>query len=141
MVKFGNIDSLQRDREIEGTTGVDLRISDMIFLTVLAATDANVRWRTGGMKAAQRIRRLENKGASPQELQKEYARVYAETLLIGWRGVVDDAGNELKFTIPLAIEFLTQCDDAIKAIDNFCHDTKNFRNVRLEEDIEAGKNV
>jgi hypothetical protein len=137
--KFGRIDALKRDRSIEGEIGVDLKIDENIFLTVLAATDANTRWREGAPKVLRELRRLENAGAAREDVRARMARLYAETLVIGWRGVVDDKGNPVLFNTANCTDFLIEADDAYTAIERDCYDTQNFRQARADAIIANAK--
>lgn len=137
--KFGRIGHLKRDRKIEGEVGADLKIDQNIFLTVLAASDANVRWRDTAPKVLRELRRLENAGATTEEMRARYAALYADVLIIGWRGVVDADGKPVAFTRDNVIAFLLEADDAMSAINDYCFDTVNFRSERAEAIVEAVK--
>lgn len=137
--KFGRIGHLKRDRRIEGEIGVDLKVDQHIFLTVLAASDANSRWRDSAPKMLRELRRLENAGATPEEMRERYARLYADVLVIGWRGVVDTDGKPVAFTKENVVAFLLEADDAMNAINDYCFDTTNFRAERADAIVDAVK--
>lgn len=141
--KFGKIDSLKRDREIEGETGTELGISGSeITLIVLAATDANTKWKARRESMRVELNRLNNAKASEPRVRDFLAGVYAETLIKDWRGVVDDADppNAIPFSREAAKALLIEADDIFAAVDAIVYDTKNFRGSRIEARVDALKN-
>jgi hypothetical protein len=150
--KFSNIDDLKRDREIEGVTGINLRISDDIFLQVRAATDANPAWRDKAPKVLKEIKRLDNDGAPDEMIKKKFAELYAEALVCGWHGGIDqdgrlkpggprdENGDLVPFGREACVDFLLQADDAVRAIDQHCYETRNFRIARAEKIVAEVKN-
>lgn len=139
--KFGRIAHLKRDRKLEGETGVDIKIDENIYLSVLAATDANTKWRELAQKAVREVKRQENAGAKREDLHALMCKLYAETLVTGWRGVVDEHGKPVAFTPANCTAFLIEADDAYAAIERECYDTQNFRAARAEAIIETAKNA
>lgn len=136
---FDNIAALQRNREIEGETGTELGLDGGITLIVLAATDANPRWRAHSETMMQELRRLTNAKASSERSRNYLARRYAETLVKDWRGVKAD-GIEIPFSVDACTAFLIAADDAFTAIENIVYETKNFRGQRIEVVVAAAKN-
>lgn len=137
--KFGRIAHLKRDRKLEGVTGVDIKIDEQTFLSVLAATDANAKWRDKAPKVVREIKRLENAGASREDLHARMCALYAETLVTGWRGVVDEHGKPVTFTVENCTAYLAEADDAFSAIERECYDTQNFRTARAEAIVDEVK--
>jgi hypothetical protein len=150
-MEFSNIAHLKRNREIEAETGIDVKIDNEIYLSTLAASDANPRWRDKAAKAHNELKRLANAGATPQQLQGRYAELYTDSLVTGWHGGYDDDGNKkpggprvagelVPFSRPACIAFLTQADDAIDALDKIVFDTKNFRAIKAGAIADVLKN-
>ena len=136
---FDNIAVMQRDREIEGEKGTELGLPGGITLQVLAASDANPRWRNRSEEITAELNRLRNARADNVRTRKYLSRIYAECLVIGWRGV-KSKGVELPFSVEACAAFLRQADDAYAAIDNVVYDNRNFRQQRIEVLIEEAKN-
>lgn len=143
---FDNIADLKRNREIEGSIGIDIKINDTIFLTVLAATDANPAWKEKAQKALKEIERQRNAGATDKAIDRLLAALYADTLVKGWHGGQDEEGNvkaggPMENAVPVpfnrqnCIDFLLEADDAMLAISTFCLDTKRFRIAQAERVI------
>ena len=127
-----------RDREIEGKTGTELGLPGGITLIVLAASDANPRWRLRGDEIIAEHNRLRNARATPQKQREWWSRIYAECLVIDWRGV-KSKGIEVPFSVEACTAFLRKADDAYAAVENVVFETKNFRGQRIKAVVaEAG---
>ena len=146
--KFDNIEDLKRDRGLEGETGISIRIKDGLFIMVRAASDANTAWKEKAPKVLKEIRRLGNLGEPEENIRALYAGLYADALLFGWHGGKNDdgtpkpggptiGGSPIAYTPAAGKAFLLQADDATKAIEDYCYDTKNFRAARADAIIET----
>lgn len=129
--QFDGIEPMQRNREIEGEKGTELGLPGGITLTVLAATDANPRWRNRGDEIAAELNRLRNARAPGERTRKYLATIYSQCLVIGWSGV-KGKGADIPFSPEACAAFLMQADDAYAAVDNVVYETKNFRGARIE---------
>lgn len=136
---FDNIEPMKRDRDIEGEKGTELGLPGGITLKVLAATDANPRWRNRGDEITAELNRLRNARAPNERVRKYLSTIYSQTLVIGWAGVKGN-GVEIPFSAEACAAFLLAADDAYTAVDNVVYDTKNFRGARIEAIVEAAKN-
>ena len=136
---FDNIAPMQRNREIEGEKGTELGLPGGITLTVLAASDGNPRWRNRSDEIAAELNRLRNARADNVRVRRYLTRIYAECLVIGWKGV-KSKGVEIPFSVEACTAFLRQADDAYAAIDGVVYDSKNYRGARIEAVIEEAKN-
>lgn len=135
---FDDIEGLQRNREIEGQTGTELGLPGGITLIVLAATDANPRWKARNEQVVAELNRLRNARVPPERTRKFLARVYAETLVKDWKGV-KSKGVEVPYSVEACAAFLMAADDAYTAVDAVVYETKNFRGSRIETVVgEAG---
>lgn len=137
--QFDGIAPMQRDREIEGEKGTELGLPGGITLIVLAATDANPRWRNRSDEITAEINRLRNARAPGERVRKYLSTIYSQCLVIGWSGV-KSGGTEIPFSSEACAAFLLQADDAYTALDNVVYDTKNFRGARIEAVVsQAGE--
>jgi len=137
--QFDGISSMQRNREIEGEKGTELGLPGGITLTVLAATDANPRWRNRSDEIAAELNRLRNARAPGERVRKYLATIYSQCLVIGWSGV-RNKGAEIPFSAEACAAFLMAADDAYSIVDNVVYDSKNYRGARIEATVEAAKN-
>ena len=135
---FDNIEALQRNREIEGEKGTEIGLPGGITLTVLAASDANPRWRARSEQIHSELRRLSAARATPERQRSYLSRVYADCLVVGWSGVTSN-DVEVPFSPDACAAFLRLADDAFEAIGNVVHDTKMFRGERIQIAVDQGK--
>ena len=136
---FDDIEELQRNREIEGRVGAELGLPGGRTLIVLAASDANPKWRAQSERIAAELRRMANARAPNDRLRDFLARKYAECLVIGWRGVTS-GGTDVPFSVEACHAFLVAADDAYAAVDAVVYENKNFRGRRLEAVVDDIKN-
>lgn len=131
--QFKNIQSLKRNREIEGTIGTTIGFrSSGIALQVLAASDANPRWREFGESYTNEYRRLQRANASEERLNKFLAENLTKLFVVGWTGVRDEGDNEVPFTREACVELLLATDDVVPALLEVVSDNMKFRGARIE---------
>mgnify|MGYP000452750931 CR=1 FL=1 len=131
--QFKNIDSLKRNREIEGTVGTTIGFkASGIALQVLAASDANPRWRELGDNYVNEYRRLQRANAPEERIKKFLAENLTRIFIIGWSGVLDVDGNEIPFTHEACVALLLEVDDIIPALLEVVSDNMKFRGARIE---------
>lgn len=140
MVKFAQIDELKRERDVEGESGVDLRVFEGVFIHVLCQSDANTRFRAFASKKLREIKRLRNAGATPEELDAELAAFLFDCVVKGWRGVKDEDGNEVECTRANFITWCCQHPRAMGRIDEYSNDETNFRSNKDDGTKDRLKN-
>ena len=138
--KFGNIDKLKRNREIEGESGTEVGLPGGISLIALCASDANPAWRRGGEEFLAELKRLSRAHASDERVKRFLAEQLARMLVKDWSGVVDQDGNAIPFSTDACMEFLIEADDAIPALQAVVYETQNFRGQRIEAIVDHAKN-
>lgn len=136
---FDDIEELQRKRDIEGETGIELGLPGDRTLIVLAATDANPRWRQNSEKISAELNRLRNARAPNEKVRAFLARKYAEHLILGWSGIKSN-GTPIPYSADACTAFLMVADDAYAAVDNIVWENKNFRTKRVDAIIESAGN-
>lgn len=131
--QFKNIDSLKRNREIEGVIGTTIGFrSSGIALQVLAASDANSRWREFGDNYLNEFRRLQRADAPQERINKFLAENLTRMFVIGWTGVFDQDGNEVPFGHEACVALLLETDDIIPALLEVVSDNMKYRGARIE---------
>lgn len=138
--KFGNIKQLQRDREVEGTTGTQIHLRGGICITALCASDANPAWKKFGEDFLAELKRLSRANASDERVKEYLAAELTRLMVRNIEGVVDEDGNAIPFSPEMSRQFLKEADDAIPALQNIVYDTQNFRGQRIEAIVESAKN-
>lgn len=130
--KFKNIDQQKRNREIEGVTGTELGLAGGITLMVLAATDANPRWKQFGQAYRDEVGRLIRAKASDERVKAFQADHFSRMFVIGWDVLDADSDRPIPLTHEACVEFLLESDDAIPAIQATVFENQNFRGARIE---------
>ncbi len=138
---FKNIDSLKRNREIEGSIGTTIGFrSSGISLQVLAASDANPRWREFGDTYMNEFRRLQRANAPQERIDKFLAENLTRIFVKDWTGVLDEAGNVVPFTQEACVALLLATDDIMPALLEVVSDNMKFRGARIEIIADELKN-
>ena len=134
---FDDVDSMMRDRDIEGKSGTELGLPNGSTLIVLCASDANPRWKTRSMEISNELGRLRNAGADNRRVREWLSRIFAECLVIDWRNV-KGGGVDIPFSVEACTAYLRKVDDAYEAVDRIVWETKNFRGQRIKAVVAEG---
>lgn len=139
-IDFAEVDILKRDRDIEGTIGVDLRVTDTVYLHVLCKSDANSRFRAHGPKMMREINRRANAGATPEELDQLWADFHFHCVVLGWRGVATRSGDPVQFTRGNYIAWACRHPRIRLIVEEYSSDEINFRRNQVEAIADELKN-
>lgn len=146
VAKFSKrLKSLTRDREIEAN-GKPMEFPDVgVTLTVRCASDANPLWVKRAEAVGNETRRLFNFYKDDQDQRrvkmKEFmCDVFAEILVAGWEGVLDENDQPMPFTRENVRDFLAEHDDVYAEIDRQVWDNKNFRAEHVKKVVDEAKN-
>ena len=134
---FEDVDVLKRERDIEGEIGIWMRVTDTIFLHILCQSDANPRFRTHGMRMVREINRQANAGATPEQLDRVWAKFHAECVVIGWRGVNTKNGGPVEFSKAAYVEWAVRQQRIRFIVEEWSKEDQNFR--RSQVDAMAGQ--
>jgi len=87
-------------------------------------------------KLLERYRRNQNKQ------RKLYIEIIAKSILVGWKGVIDDDGNAIPCTVENKIEILTRYREVLIRIMEVAGDITSFQEDDTEIDVseETEKN-
>ncbi|MDP2377787.1 hypothetical protein [Reyranella sp.] len=149
--EFEQVDILLREADIEGEVGIEIRFTDTVYLRILAQTDANSLYRAHGPRMLREINRRANAGASPEEMDKEWAKFHAACIVIGWRGVnapgtpatdTEDArsGEPVPFSKAAYIEWACIHRRVRFLLQEYSRDETNFRRDHAEATSDQLKN-
>ena len=137
MIEFGGFNEYDTDALIEAEKGIDLKFDSGEVITVLRAGGANKNYtRTLQRLMRPHQRKIENKTMSIDESDALMAKVYAQSVLIGWDGVVDAKGKAVEFTQGNAEALLMQKRDLFREIQSYANSLEAFRKDQLEEVAE-----
>lgn len=137
---FDDVEEMKRDLEVEGKTGTVVDFPDAPdgterWMRLLAATDANPRWKADQVKILAGWRRLVNAKAPAAKIRKYFAPIYARCLVIEWGGWRIQ-GAEIPLSVEACTALLLQADDAYDIIDDMVWKTQNFRGQRIEASVK-----
>ena len=142
LIDITSLDRLRRDRHVEGTQGIWIRVPNSeIRLHVVAATDANPAFVEFWDKMQAELRRLDGVGATKEELQAVRARYYARMFVRGFRNVPGTDGKDAEFSQEAATEMLTYIDDALIELAEKVFEHRNFRFANAERTIADLKDL
>ncbi len=131
--KFKGIDKLKRNREIEGESGTPVHFRKVgVTFQVLAATDANPRWRQFGDDYLAEYRRLKRSGADEDRLDRFLAENITRMFIKSWSGVMQEGDIPVVFSHEACVAYLLEADDVIPGILAVVGETTNFRGERIE---------
>lgn len=80
-------------------------------------------------------RKAAQKTLSPAVQEKVVSQCYAETLLLDWKGMVDEYGNELEYSQALAEEILLADMDLRQFVEEQANNAALFRSEFVEETV------
>ena len=138
--RFKGVDQQKRNRELEGVIGAELGLAGGITLRVLAATDANPRWKQFGQTYRDEVGRLIRAKASDERVKAFQAEHFARLFVIGWDVLNEDDDRPIPLTHEACVDFLLESDDAIPAIQATVFENQNFRGARIEAIVNSAKN-
>lgn len=89
------------------------------------------------LKVAQKVERpfkklIEKDRISIEKRRELNIRILAESILKGWKDVVDSEGNEIEYTVDLGIDALNNDSDMMEFIMDYAIDSNNFINQEVE---------
>lgn len=136
MGKFNNIADLQADDSLL-KEGIDLSFGNSRFITVTRTGANNRKYKT----VLARIFKPYTSAtgvmtASDDEATKLLKEVYAESVVLGWRGFTDIEKKEIPFNKKNCIELF---DDAPEIFDIVQIEAAKFSNFAQREVEQAGK--
>lgn len=148
-VEFDELDELKRDREIEGSIGILLKVFEDVYLDVLCQSDANPGYRMFGASKLREVKRQYNAGATPEEMDGHWAAYFFDCRIVkGWEGVVltqgGDNGPPQRIAIPFNranwIAWAKKHPRVLKMLERYTDDETNFRARAAEKTVDQLKN-
>jgi hypothetical protein len=130
-----------KNLEIEGIT---LEYHDQdepdippVRIRIARAGGANVAYDKALDKRTRSIRRhLAANAVSMQEIRRITMDVYAETVLLGWENVTDEAGDPIPFSPDNARKLFKDLPDLFDDIQQQAQQAELFRSVQIEADAK-----
>ena len=135
MSKFGNIGKYITDEELE-ISGVDLDFGDGIFITVARAGDSNIGFINQLANSTKNSKTVSGyNGLSKEEEAGILREIFAKHIVLGWRGLKDEHGKEIKYSVQNCIDLFTESPEIFKIVRA---ESQNIDNYRKQEVTESG---
>jgi hypothetical protein len=136
MGKFQNINDLKVDEDAEAN-GVELAFANGRFISITRAGSSNKKYKSTMARVFKpHMMTTGVISASDEEASKLLKEVYAESIVVGWRGFKDAEGKEINFTKSNCIELF---DDAPEIFEIVQNEASKFSNFARRDEEEAGK--
>ncbi len=126
--------TFKTDENLETGEGVNLDYGDGVLITIHRAGGANTKYsRVASQKLKPHSRKIQNGTADTDAIRKVMAEIYAEAVVIGWKGVKDESGKDMKFTKENCVKLLTDLPDLFNDIQDQADKISLFRKEETEE--------
>ena len=122
------------DENLESGEGIELDYGDCGTIIIHRAGGANRKFQwVLAAKFKPYERQMRTKTMKEAVSRRLLAETYAETVLVGWRGVKDASGQDLPFTSENATKLLLDVPELFEDIREQAYDVSNFRREQVEE--------
>lgn len=126
----------ETNKDLEAGKGVTIDYGDA-KVTIHRAGGANRKYATVLQAKMAPVRYQVEKGTLPDDKStKLLAEVYAESIIIGWEGVIDADGNVLEFTKENVVKVLTDLPDFFSFIQRESSSFALFRKEEIKADAK-----
>jgi hypothetical protein len=133
---LGTYQQFQTDANLE-TSGIRLNLGTAGTFIIARAGGSNEKFARRMLAATKPFRRaIASETMNSKEAEQLTARVFAETVVLGWEGVTGPDGKELAFNVDNAVKLFTDLPDLFAEIRRASSDAALFRKEILES--EAG---
>jgi len=127
--KFGTSRELEQD-------GVELHLGADAYITLARSGGSNVRFEKATARAYQQHRRaFESSTMDTKKSVELMQEIYAETVILGWRGIELD-GEPLPYSRENAAKLMRELPDLWSIVQD---ESKKLANFQQEEVAELGK--
>ena len=134
--KFNNIEDLQVDEDL-ATDGIDLAFGNGRFITIVRTGSTNRKYKAVLARVFKPYTSATGiMTATDDEATKLLKDVYAETVVVGWRGFKDAQKKDIPFTKPNCVELF---DEAPELFDVVQTEAAKFSNFARRDVEQAGK--
>ena len=127
-------ETFKPDDNLESGKGVDLDYGESGVITIHRAGGSNQKYkRVAAQKLKPFSRQIKLGTADPEVIDRVMAEIYAEAVIIGWKGVKGEDGKNLSFTKENVVKILTDLPDLFEDIQNQAESLSTFRANQAEE--------
>lgn len=134
MVKFGNISSYTTDPEIE-KNGIDVFFpKEKFYITIRRSGGANTEFKN---KMAEALKNAQSNVGKKELSEKEedyiIFELFASTVVLGWRNLLDDKGKDIPFSVKNCIDLFVQSEEIYSHLSKSSNNLENFRHKEVKE--------
>jgi hypothetical protein len=131
------LETYATDQTLENSKGVWIDYGDRAF-QVLRAGGSNHRY-VRALAAALRphARALAKRTMDPDKLRRIYWDLFAQYVVIGWRGIEDADGTQIPFSEEAARAFFEAFPDLFDEIKDYAEDMGTFAEESIAEAADA----
>lgn len=123
------------DLQIE-TDGFVHRVSEKISFTLARAGGANANFsKVMEVKTRPHRRQIQDDTMDLALANSLLIEAFAETVVLGWKGITDKEGKEVKCTPKNAIKLFTDLPDLFAELREAAGKQSNFRADEVQEDV------
>ena len=116
--------------------GIVHEITPEISFTLARAGGFNKRFSKALEKKTRPYRRQIQEDTMDVDLaNKLFVEAFAETVLLGWKGVTDTEGKPVKFNAKNAVKLLTDLPDLANELREVATKASSFRNAEIKDDV------
>lgn len=127
-------DAYETDADKENGAGVDLDFGKLGVITINRAGGANKRFQRAVAELQQDYQdQISNDAIEDDEGFERLARVYAKTVLVGWKGIKGRDGKPLTFNEKNVVKLLTDLPDFFAVIRARAMEVATFRKKQAEQ--------
>lgn len=120
-------DIFKTDKKLEAEKGIELDYEDFSF-QILRASSANKKFMKSYSKITKKYEKQLDRGIlGPEKNEKIMHRLYAESIVIGWKGIKDEKGKEIPFSSENCIKLFVDLPELYLVIHQEANNMNNFR--------------
>ncbi len=124
--RFGTDPKIERD-------GVDVHLGGDAYITIARAGGSNVAYQTAMQRALKPVRRaMQADALSNDDAEAIMRNVFADTVVIGWRGIELD-GAPLEFSKENAKRLFAELPEVFRIVQEEAQRLSNFRQAEIDE--------
>lgn len=130
-------DTFSTDKDLEAGKGVTLDYGAAGSITIHRAGGANRKFLTTmDAKLKPYRRQIQAKTMDDSVADRLMAEIYADSIIVGWKGVKDASGKALSYTRDNVIKVLTDLPELFNDIKEQSSIVANFRKEQIETEAK-----
>lgn len=126
---------LVTDKDLESGAGIVLDYGDLGQITIHRAGGSNKKFANVFAAKLRPYERQMNMGTLSDDLAEQLlAATYAETVIVGWKGVKGEDGKDMPFNKKNCVNLLIKVPELFRDIQEQANKAANFRREQVEEE-------